>query len=336
MARAAALDSMRGVETLDIARWQFAITTIYHFLLVPITIGLSGLVALMQTQWVRTGDERYLRMTRFWGKLLADQLRARRRHRDRAGVPVRDGVERVLALRRRRVRRAAGDRGAGRVLPRVDVPRAVDLRLGPAAAAHPPRARSGPSSSATNLSAYFILAANAWMQRPVGAAVNPDRGRAELTSIWEVLTNKTALFAFGHTVTAAVMTAGMVLVGISAWHRWRNRGTESAFFSHLAALGPAQRARRRAGHDRHRPLLRAVDDEGPADEDGGRRGALRDEDERRAVAVRARRAREVARQARRQHRDPGPALVHGHRQLQRARRGHQRHPGRVRAALRPR
>jgi cytochrome d ubiquinol oxidase subunit I len=69
------------------------------------------------------------------------------------------------------------------------------------------------------------------MQRPVGAEVNPDRGRAELTSIWEVLTNKTALYAFGHTVTAAVMTAGMVLVGISAWHRWRNRGTESAFFS---------------------------------------------------------------------------------------------------------
>ena len=58
------------METLDIARWQFAITTIYHFLLVPITIGLSGLVALMQTQWVRTGDERYLRITSFWGKLL--------------------------------------------------------------------------------------------------------------------------------------------------------------------------------------------------------------------------------------------------------------------------
>jgi cytochrome d ubiquinol oxidase subunit I len=69
------------------------------------------------------------------------------------------------------------------------------------------------------------------MQRPVGAVVNPDRGRAELTSIWEVLTNKTAVFAWGHTVTAAVMTAGMVLVGISAWHRWRRRGTESAFFS---------------------------------------------------------------------------------------------------------
>ena len=58
------------MQALDLARWQFAITTVYHFLLVPITIGLSGFVALMQTRWQRTGDERYLRMTRFWGKLL--------------------------------------------------------------------------------------------------------------------------------------------------------------------------------------------------------------------------------------------------------------------------
>ena len=72
MARDSALDSMLCVQTLDIARWQFAITTIYHFLLVPITIGLSGLVALMQTQWHRTGEERYLRMTRFWVSGAAD------------------------------------------------------------------------------------------------------------------------------------------------------------------------------------------------------------------------------------------------------------------------
>ncbi|WP_040600280.1 cytochrome ubiquinol oxidase subunit I, partial [Patulibacter medicamentivorans] len=55
---------------LELARWQFAFTTVVHFLFVPLTIGLSGLVALMQTRWVRTGDEQYLRMTKFWGKLL--------------------------------------------------------------------------------------------------------------------------------------------------------------------------------------------------------------------------------------------------------------------------
>jgi hypothetical protein len=59
-----------GAMTLDLARWQFAITTVYHFLFVPLTIGLSLLVAGIQTAWVRTGDERYLRMTKFWGKLL--------------------------------------------------------------------------------------------------------------------------------------------------------------------------------------------------------------------------------------------------------------------------
>ena len=58
------------MEVLDLARWQFGITTVYHFLMVPLTIGLSVLVAGMQTAWVRTGDVRYYRMTRFWGKFL--------------------------------------------------------------------------------------------------------------------------------------------------------------------------------------------------------------------------------------------------------------------------
>ncbi|WP_040601032.1 cytochrome ubiquinol oxidase subunit I, partial [Patulibacter medicamentivorans] len=58
------------MELLDLARWQFAFTTLFHFLFVPLTIGLSGYVALMQTRWVRTGEDVYLRMTKFWGKLL--------------------------------------------------------------------------------------------------------------------------------------------------------------------------------------------------------------------------------------------------------------------------
>jgi len=57
------------VDALDLARWQFGITTVYHFLFVPITIGLSALVAGLQTAWVRTGKEHYLRATKFWGKL---------------------------------------------------------------------------------------------------------------------------------------------------------------------------------------------------------------------------------------------------------------------------
>ena len=75
------------MQTLDLARWQFAITTIYHFLLVPLSIGLSGFVALMQTQWVRTGEERYLRMTRFWGKILLINFALGVESLDRSAVP---------------------------------------------------------------------------------------------------------------------------------------------------------------------------------------------------------------------------------------------------------
>ncbi|HKE69014.1 MAG TPA: cytochrome ubiquinol oxidase subunit I, partial [Nocardioidaceae bacterium] len=57
------------MDALDLARWQFGITTVYHFLFVPITIGMSFLVAIMQTAWVRTGNERWLRLTKFYGKL---------------------------------------------------------------------------------------------------------------------------------------------------------------------------------------------------------------------------------------------------------------------------
>ena len=70
------------------------------------------------------------------------------------------------------------------------------------------------------LSAYFILAANSWMQHPVGYEIVD--GRAELNSIWAVLTNNTALYAFAHTILAALITGGMVIVGISAWHLRKN------------------------------------------------------------------------------------------------------------------
>jgi cytochrome bd ubiquinol oxidase subunit I len=75
-------------------------------------------------------------------------------------------------------------------------------------------------SASTALSAYFILAANSWMQHPVGYEV--VNGKAQLTSIWAVLSNNTALYAFAHTILAALLTGGMVILGISAWHLLRN------------------------------------------------------------------------------------------------------------------
>ena len=164
------------MDVLDIARWQFGITTVYHFLMVPLTIGLGVLVAVMHTMWVRTDKPEWLRMTRFWGRIYLINFVARRGHRPGTGVPVRAGLERVLAVRRRRVRLAAGDGGAARVLPRVDVPGPVDLRLGPDPEEGAPGHPVGGGRSARCVSAYFIIAANSWMQHPVGV-VTDDASR---------------------------------------------------------------------------------------------------------------------------------------------------------------
>ncbi|MEO8687774.1 MAG: cytochrome ubiquinol oxidase subunit I [Solirubrobacteraceae bacterium] len=218
------------VDTLELARWQFAITTIYHFLLVPISIGLSGFVALMHTQWVRSGEDRYLRMTRFWGKVLLINFALgvatgivqefqfgmawseySRFVGDIFGAPL--AIEGLAAFFLESTFLGLWMFGWDRLPRRIHLATIWAVFVG------------------TMLSAYFILAANAWMQRPVGAAVNPKAGRAELTSIGEVLTNKTALFAFGHTVTAAVATGGALIIGVSAWHLWRNRDREHDFFA---------------------------------------------------------------------------------------------------------
>ncbi|GAA3488369.1 hypothetical protein GCM10018987_24520 [Streptomyces cremeus] len=85
-------------ETL--ARWQFGITTVYHFLFVPLTISLAALTAGLQTAWVRTNKEKYLKATKFWGKLFLINIAMGGGHRHRAGVPVRHELVRLLPLRR--------------------------------------------------------------------------------------------------------------------------------------------------------------------------------------------------------------------------------------------
>ena len=84
--------------TNDLARWQFATTSIYHFLFVPVTIGLAFLVALLQTAWHRNGQPEYRRVTRFFGTLLLINVAVGRCHRTRAGVRVRDELVDVLAV----------------------------------------------------------------------------------------------------------------------------------------------------------------------------------------------------------------------------------------------
>ncbi|GAA4731339.1 cytochrome ubiquinol oxidase subunit I [Actinomycetospora chibensis] len=209
---------------LDLARWQFGVITVYHFLFVPLTIGLSLLVAMMQTAWVRTGDERWLRMTKFWGKLflinfamgvvtgIVQEFQFGMNWSDYSrfvgdifGAPL--AIEGLLAFFLESTFLGLWIFGWGRLSKRVHLATIWLAAIG------------------TMLSAYFILAANSWMQHPVGSTVNPVSGRAELTDFGAVLTNSTAVGAFTHTITAAFLSAGMFMLGISAWHLARKNET---------------------------------------------------------------------------------------------------------------
>jgi len=205
------------VSTLDISRWQFGIVTVYHFFFVPITLALSFVVAGMQTAYYRTHDPKYKRMTKFWGKLflinfamgvvtgLVQEFQFgmnwsaySRFVGDIFGAPL--AMEGLLAFFLESTFIGLWIFGWDRLPPRLHLASIWAVAVG------------------TWLSAYFILAANSWMQHPVGFRINEARGRAELTSIWPVLTNSTALVTFPHTITAAMVTAGAFVIGISAWH----------------------------------------------------------------------------------------------------------------------
>ncbi|MFR9802441.1 cytochrome ubiquinol oxidase subunit I [Pseudonocardia sp. RS010] len=211
--------------TLDLARWQFAITTVYHFLFVPLTIGMAFLVAGMQTAWVRTKDDRYLRMTKFWGKLFLINFAIgvvtgivqefqfgmnwsdySRYVGDIFGAPL--AIEGLLAFFLESTFLGLWIFGWDRLPRRIHLACIWLAAIG------------------TMLSAYFILAANSWMQHPVGSVVNDTRGRAELVDFGAVLTNSTAVGAFLHTITACFVTAGVFVIAISAYHLARRTHTE--------------------------------------------------------------------------------------------------------------
>jgi cytochrome d ubiquinol oxidase subunit I len=232
------------MNPLDIARWQFGITTVYHFFFVPLTIGLSALVAGLQTAWVRTGKAHYLRATKFWGKLFLINFAMgivtgivqefqfgmnwsaySRFVGDVFGAPL--AIEGLLAFFLESTFLGLWIFGWDRLPKRVHLACIWLVAVG------------------TLLSAYFILAANSWMQHPVGYQVHG--GRAELTDFWAVLTNSTMLVAFPHTVTAAFVTAGLFVAGVSAWHLARRRHVEvfrpslrmALVVTFVAALGVA-------------------------------------------------------------------------------------------------
>jgi cytochrome bd ubiquinol oxidase subunit I len=203
-----------GVDLLDIARWQFGITTVYHFLMVPLTIGLSIVVAGMQTAWYRTGRLRYLKMTKFWGKLMLVNFAM--------GVVTGLVQEFQFGMSWSAYSRFVGDVfGAPLAMEGLVAFFVESTFLGLwifgwdrlSKGVH--LACAWAFSLATVASAYFILAANSWMQHPVG--IEFVDGRPRLNSIWSVLTNNTVLAAFPHTVFGCFAVAGSFLIGIAAW-----------------------------------------------------------------------------------------------------------------------
>jgi cytochrome bd ubiquinol oxidase subunit I len=213
------------VDALDLARWQFGITTVYHFLFVPITIGLSAIVAGYETAWVRTGNEHWLRLTRFFGKLFLINFAIgvvtgivqefqfgmnwsaySRFVGDIFGAPL--AVEGLLAFFLESTFLGLWIFGWERLSPRLHNACIWVVHIG------------------TLFSAYFILAANSWMQHPVGYTYNKQAGRAELHDFFAVLFNKVQLATFPHVITAAYLTGGAFVVGVSFWSMVRNRDRE--------------------------------------------------------------------------------------------------------------
>jgi cytochrome d ubiquinol oxidase subunit I len=212
------------VSNVDLARLQFAMTSIYHFLFVPLTIGLGFLTALLQTAWYRKGRPEDLRLTKFFGTLLVINVAVgvvtglvqefqfgmnwssySRFVGDVFGAPL--AMEGLAAFFLESVFLGLWLFGWNRLSRRVHLAAIWAVAVGGV------------------LSAAFIMAANSWMQHPVGYTINAY-GRAQLANIWTVLTNPVFVWAFIHVLLAALITACMVMLAVSAWHLHRRNSPE--------------------------------------------------------------------------------------------------------------
>jgi cytochrome d ubiquinol oxidase subunit I len=209
---------------VDLARAQFATTTLYHFIFVPLTLGLGPIVATFQTLWHRTGNQQWLRLTRFFGTLflinfaigvatgLVQEFQFgmnwavySRFVGNVFGAPL--AIEGLAAFFLESVFLGVWIFGWNRLSPRVHLAALWAAVVG------------------TWLSAYFILVANSWMQHPVGYKL--VNGEAHLTSVWKLLSSDWALWAFGHTILAGLTTGAALVFGVCCWQLARGRNVET-------------------------------------------------------------------------------------------------------------
>ncbi len=211
------------MDVLTLSRLQFAITSMFHFIFVPLTLGLSILTAYMETRYVITGDTMYLKMTKFWGKLFLinfalgvvtgitmefqfgmNWAEYSRYVGDIFGAPL--AIEATVAFFLESVFIGLWIFGWNKVSKKVH---ALSIWL---------------VALATNLSALWILLANGWMQHPVGYVLR--NGRAEMVDFMAMITNPDGLLKFGHQLTSGYTVAAFFVMGVSAWHLLRKNETD--------------------------------------------------------------------------------------------------------------
>lgn len=216
------------MDVLDVSRWQFAITTVYHFLFVPLTIGLAFLVAALQTAWHRTDNPKWLKLTKFFGKLFLINFAM--------GIVTGIVQEFQFGMNWSAYSTFIGDIfGAPLAIEGLaafflestflglwifgwdKLPKALHL------------ACIWIAAIGTAFSAYFILVANSFMQWPTGHSINPETGRVELTDIGALLGNKVAAITFPHTIAACFLTAGAFMMAVAMWHLMRDTPDSDAF-----------------------------------------------------------------------------------------------------------
>lgn len=216
-----------SASLVEWSRWQFAMTAIYHYMFVPLTLGLSFLLAVMETLWVRTGKEEWLHATKFWMKLFAInfaigiatglilefQFGSNWSNYswfvgDIFGAPL--AIEGLFAFFLEATFFAVMFLGWNKVSKKFHLFSTWMVFLG------------------ANISALWILVANAWMQNPVGTEFNPMTARNEMSDFWAVLFSPTSMNKFFHTVTSAYTLSACFVVGVSAWFILKKRNTEFA------------------------------------------------------------------------------------------------------------
>ncbi|RPJ16036.1 MAG: cytochrome ubiquinol oxidase subunit I, partial [Chloroflexi bacterium] len=213
------------MDPVTLSRWQFGLTTVYHFLFVPLTLGLGWFVAYMQTRYYQTKDETFHKMAKFWGKLFLINFAIgvvtgivqefqfgmnwseySRYVGDIFGAPL--AIEALMAFFLESTFLGLWIFGEGKVPEKVHLAAIWLVAI------------------ASNLSALWILLANGWMQHPVGYVINEVTKRAELVDFFALIANPKGWLFFWHTIASGFATASFLILGVSAYHLIRKQYVE--------------------------------------------------------------------------------------------------------------